>query len=315
MAYGLRFPACNELEHGLKSFRKGKVKKSISKEKVMRHMNGTESLLSTLTKISVPSRDDGTRFIDERRRNEIRRIVDSTVFSPVVNDDFLYVVNASDDGKGNTILISCHIDDVCGENIWVKRVGDGVRGTLDNNASVAALLGAMRENTLPLNTYITFTGDEEDEGRGAEKTMTFLREKKSEIFKRLELVIVADVSAAGWEHDVTLENFSFRNEKLLPVIIHALKKNNVTYGVISPEYSLPDESDIYRRFDLNVFALCLPVHVLCESGNECDLALCENGRIKEHCVKGIETTFRKMQMMQHALSVVCSVIYRLSHTV
>jgi len=277
-------------------------------------MNGTEFLFSTLERISVPSRDDGTRFIDKRRRDEIKRIVDSTVFFPVTDDDFLYVVNASDDGKGSTVLISCHIDDVCGENLWVKRAGEGVRGTLDNNASIAALLGAMKENILPPNTYIAFTGDEENEGRGAEKTMTFLKERKSEIFERLELVIVADVSAAGWGHDVTLENFSFRNEQLLSMITHALRKNNVAYGIIPPECSLPDESDIYKGFDLNVFALCLPVNVLCESGNGCDLALCENGRIKEHCTKGIETTFRKMQMMQHALSVVCSVIYRLSNT-
>ncbi|MDW8113564.1 MAG: hypothetical protein RMJ34_01345, partial [candidate division WOR-3 bacterium] len=122
-----------------------------------------------------------------------------------------------------------------------------------------------------------------------------------DVFKRLSLVIVMDISAmADFKKDVSIENY-YLNKEELKKIENILKKSKIRFYKIPREEALPDESEIYHQYGLKVFALCLPVKVDCEEDSRCKIDLCDEGDIKEHCIKGVITTKEKMEKVKEAL--------------
>lgn len=232
-------------------------------------------------------------------RKEIKKLLKDSDWQKIC-EDYLLIYNNQDDKINNIFLISCHIDSVFKKReFFIRKEGKEIIGTLDNSGSLAILLKAMLEKRLPKNVYVSFTSDEENNCRGARETIKFL--KKKNIFERLSLVIVMDISAnADFSKDVSIENYYLKREELRK-IENILKKNKIRFYKIPVGEALPDETEIYHKYKLKTFTLCLPVKVECEKDEECEMDLCDEGDIKEHCIKGVMTTEEKMEKTKEAL--------------
>ncbi len=151
------------------------------------------------------------------------------------------------------ILISCHIDSVFKENDYFLNFQNShkIKGTLDNTASIVILLSAMLENKLSPNLYVTFTGKEEQEMHGVHKTVKYFKNELKDVWNRLSLVIVMYISNKNWRKDVSIENFFIKNntensgtltfkntESFIRYLNKILKKNKISYGVVSKDFQL-----------------------------------------------------------------------------
>ena len=164
------------------------------------------------------------------------------------------------------ILVSCHIDSVYGE-YFTRLQGGELHGTFDNSACNALLIEAMFKTLLQAQVLVTFTGDEEKKSRGADRTIVFLQ--KVEVFQNLEMGITLDLTEEhfGLCH-FTIENHSVEKRNRESLLKFGKKQDMVHYlsAIIdSPVFvknAEPDESWLYRVYDLNCFTLCLPCRLL-----------------------------------------------------
>ncbi len=280
-------------------------------------------MLNILKRVNIHSKDNGLEFIVKDRRNEIIKILEGSDWSQVIDDGFLLIYNNRyDSSNENTILISCHIDSVFNEgDYFIKESDDGkITGTLDNTGSIAILLDTMLSGKLPINVFVSFTGDEEEDSRGAILTAEYLRDEKPEVWERLGVVITLDVSNKNEDRDLSIENFfieeepgnastlSFNDpEEFITYISRILDSENITYGILRDDETLPDESWDYEEFDLNVFSLCLPVSVNCREENSCH-DFCQS--VFEHCIKGVTTTKKQMEHVKKGIIAICGKIIK-----
>ncbi len=268
-------------------------------------------IIELLKKVNAPT-----------RRKQIIELLKNSNWKKIVDDGFLLIYyNQYDEKYKHTILISCHIDSVFKDTDYFLDFPNSeiIKGTLDNSASIAILLSAMLDNQLPANIYVTFTEDEEQNMRGAHNTIDYFKRNLKEVWNKLSLVIVMDVSNKNWEKDVSIENFfikrnvknsgilTFKNtESFIKYITKILKKNKISYGIVREENAEEDESWTYEEYNLNVFSLCLPVWVDCEEDDNCNKRLCYNKTLLEHCIKGVITTQQKMRKTKDALIAICN---------
>lgn len=254
-----------------------------------------------IKKVNVHSKDDGNVFLSTKRRDVIVNILKNSNWKKVFDDGYLLIFNNGyREDFGKSILISCHIDTAFKEGDYFINFFNGGKklvGTLDNSASIAILLDVMLSGALYKNTFVTFTGDEEGEMRGASKTAEFLKRKLPKVFRELVSVIVMDVTLENYSKSVSLENFFFNKNKYLEgkfpfnslssfieIICNVLRDKNISFGFVSESEADPDESWEYDEYNLNVFSLCLPT-----KGEDC------------HSKKGITTTVDKMSHLKNAL--------------
>lgn len=283
-------------------------------------------MIDILKKINIPSSDNGKKFLCTNRRDKIIEILTKSKWKKVVDDDFLLIYNNKfDESYKDIILISCHIDSVFNKRDYFPIITNSgkIKGLLDNSASIVVLLKAMLENKLPPNVFVTFTGNEEKKLRGASKTIDCFQKKLKYRWKRLSLVIVLDVSNKNWGNDVSIENLfieenpldastlKFQNvDSFIEYITKILKKKNISFGVLKEDKAEEDESNKYKKFDLNVFSLCLPVHIDCRENDDCKKDICYDKKTRkytrEHCIKGIITTKQKMKRTKKALIEICN---------
>ena len=162
-----------------------------------------EAVKTILSKIALPCRDDGAKFTDTRRLDAIaacvgekwRLLVDGALCRIYARDDF--------DPKAPAVVVSSHVDMVasrcyaeCGDELW--------KGSFDNLITNAAVVSCMEQGLFGSNILVAFTGDEEEDSRGADEVVQTLRKKGV----RIGFVIVTDVTDVGWGEGkhFTIEN-------------------------------------------------------------------------------------------------------------
>jgi hypothetical protein len=226
-------------------------------------------ILDRINQLTAPSSDDGKKFIRTERLDLITQALRKSDYNCLADLPLAKVYHHRDFQLGKpSILVSCHIDSVYSE--YFARMQDGeLHGTFDNSACNAVLLEAMLNDILPAQALITFTGDEEKKSRGADRTIEFFQ--MMDIFQTLEMVITLDLTEEHFGScHFTIENHCVEKKNRESLLKFGKKQDMVNYLSVmidSPAFiknAEPDESWIYREYDLNCFTLCLPCRLLGE---------------------------------------------------
>ena len=235
------------------------------------------------------------------------------------NDYFMLFSNFNlNSVPDSVILISSHIDSVY-KKFFVEVSDDKIIGTLDNSITNAIILDMMLKEELLENNniLISFTDREEIDCRGAEETIIYIKENMH-LLAGIDLVIVLDVSAKNYDRNISLENFFIQKynrgnnlrfesvSHMINWVENIMRKRNISYGIITEDIAEEDESWMYDEFDLNVLSLCIPVNTECIKDKDCDLSICYNGSLKEHCSKGITTGYLHISKYRFALKEICN---------
>lgn len=232
--------------------------------------------LDILGRLCVPCRDNGSHFTETDRLEAIDEIL-SEYNSPYKRRNYsgLFALYSRVNPKTvkNAVVISSHIDCVRSiREFYSRETDDGfLHGTYDNAITDAASLIAMLGGRLPDNVFVAFTGDEEENSRGAADLCEYLQELCGVEF----FAIVTDVTHDGFEDGAsfTVENDFLYDEELSAVASIAQECGCIwryvpeTLGDIPecitpshfvPHESLEDESWEYDENDVSCFSLCLP---------------------------------------------------------
>jgi hypothetical protein len=216
-----------------------------------------------LLNVNVECKDDGVRFTETERLEAIERLLEDSAFELIHRSGLhLLYAHKEHDGLGETkTLISSHVDCVYSK-CWTKPWNeDGWIGTFDNSATNTAVVMAMRENSLPKDTLVAFTGDEEKDSRGAIEVMKLL----GGMAVVPERVLVTDVTNVGFDDEA---DFSIENDRGIDIftgynIGSAVMESG--YACAFRHFAEPDESWDYSdgiegEFDPTpCLSLCLPV--------------------------------------------------------
>ena len=233
-------------------------------------------IVTVLGQVMRLCRDDGERFTDTGRLDEIQRLLWDSRFRRVNPQGLfhLYAARPLDELPRSVVLVTSHADCATGiSRCFCEEAGKGLlRGTFDNAATNAAILSLMLEGTLPENVLVAFTGDEEAESRGIAETVRFLRSRKIGI----DLAVVLDVTDMGWEEQAgfTVEN-DFWDDSCGERVIERIGKLSEEWRFVPedpenvPPYvppervipceSEPDESWALAEMEVPCFSLCLPI--------------------------------------------------------
>lgn len=233
-------------------------------------------LSAILRRIMRPCRDDGRKFTDTGRLDEIQSLLWNSRYRRVNPQGLfhLYAARPLDRIESPVVLVTSHVDCSWGiSSCFCEDAGDGLlRGTFDNAATNAVILSLMLEGSLPGSVLAAFTGDEEEGGHGITGTVRFLRARHLDI----NFAVVLDVTDMGWEEHAgfTVEN-NFWNASLGRKVIERVSRLNSEWRFVPenpekiPPYvppervvhveSEPDESWLLDELDVPCFSLCLPV--------------------------------------------------------
>lgn len=229
-----------------------------------------------LETLMVPNRDNGKCFTDPRRIERIDGLLWNSRYRRV-NPDGLFVLYAAKPLAqiARPVVISTHVDCVPEmTRLFTRECGsDQIRGTYDNAITNAAALWLMLQNKLPDNVLVAFTGDEEEDSKGALQLTRYL----SRVGKSPSVVAVLDVTDMGWAEgaDFTVENNFWTDDQGCTVIAAAAEASEnwrfvpedldeipgyVPRALVIHEEAEPDESWDYDEQDQSCFSLCLPVY-------------------------------------------------------
>jgi len=149
-----------------------------------------------LNQVNVPSADDGFRFTDFTRINEIKSILSSSVYHLKHDGKLSLIYQHQDfDPKKDSVVISSHIDSVCPKHFTESLDDNTWAGSFDNSATNAAVLTLMTSELLSPQVMIAFTGDEENTSHGVHDVVAFF--EKNPDAGVLDAVICLDVSNFG----------------------------------------------------------------------------------------------------------------------
>ncbi len=216
-------------------------------------------LKDVLNKIALPCRDNGRIFTDTRRLDAIAECLDER-WQLLVGGRLAKIYARADfDSRKRAVVVSSHVDMVanrcyadCGGEFW--------QGSFDNLITNAAVVSKMVQMGFASNVLVAFTGDEEEDSRGADEIVAALRQKGIEI----GFVIVTDVTDVGWKSGkhFTIENI-FPNDgqsvanllvRWVPQLLEVDKRPKV---VVDAQC---DEAWQYDEHDLRCCSICLPCH-------------------------------------------------------
>lgn len=230
---------------------------------------------SILSMVNVESRDNGSVFTTDTRRQNIRSLLVHSPFVELPNSPDLSTLyrHAQFESGQRIVLLSCHIDSRYRRHFHDVQASSNWLGTFDNSICNAILVALMQADHLPSNVWVAFTGDEEVESRGATQTIEWF-EQHNELWKCLECVIVLDVTSVGYgSRSFTLENGFVECEPLegepvfdtpdalfdsLNSFLEQKGFSSSQYTFVDSEHAGEDESWEYDEWDLNCFSLCLP---------------------------------------------------------
>jgi hypothetical protein len=224
-----------------------------------------------LKKVNAPSRDNGQCFVETERLNSIKRILADSVYTLLKDGgvSFIYQHKRRKENKP-AVLVSCHIDSLYSKYHHSDYNSTETLGTFDNSICNAALLYLMIRDRLPPNVLIAFTGDEENDCRGAKETADHLRDIHGSVWNNLELVVVLDITSEGYAGcHFTIENYFIEKEPAESLRLRFYSKENFRdylreklsgyedVKFVGAEAD-PDETWEYAKYDLNCFTFCFP---------------------------------------------------------
>jgi len=220
-----------------------------------------------LLDLTVPSSDDGKRFVITKRLDRIVQFLADSEYECFGDRPLAKIYRRRDFQSAHPfVLVSNHMDSLY--KSYFSCLREGVfHGTFDNSASNAVAIEMMLTNPLPAQVLITFTGDEESRSKGAVQTVEFL--KTIGIFDRLEMAITLDLTEESYgEADSTVENYFVRKNHHSALLRFTRKRDLKDYlkkilgSPVFVKDAEEDESWMYDEYDLNCFSLCLPCRPL-----------------------------------------------------
>lgn len=224
-------------------------------------------MLSTkLIELTIPSSDNGEMFIETRRIDQIRRLLEGSKYKCLADYPLAKVYHHQDfQYSGPVILISTHADSVY-TKYYASMRDNEVQGTFDNSASNAVAVEGMLNEIFPSQVLISFTGDEECDSQGVHQTIEILQAQN--LFDRLELAIILDLTEAYYRSNhYTIENYFIEKHHNAYGLLKFRKSREfkaylreILPGVTFVKDAKPDESLDYDEYDSNCFSFCLPCH-------------------------------------------------------
>jgi len=230
--------------------------------------------------LALPCADDGRRWTRTERFDAITAAVAGTAYSLFGKSELAFVYGHSGYSQNEpTVLVSTHVDSLY-DKYFARKVGTELHGTFDNSATNGVVVELMRQGALPPQVLVAFTGDEEQDSRGADQALEIL--SNGGLFSRLELVIVLDLTEEAYgKAAFTLENLfvesnhgdallSFPRKRALESYLTDILNGGGSPGRKKPASepsrpgpvvvtnAEPDESWQYDEHGLNCFSLCLP---------------------------------------------------------
>jgi hypothetical protein len=187
-----------------------------------------QNITQLISKFTVPSSDDGKKFIRTERLDLIRQALGDSDYICLADLPLAKIYSHQNfQSDKPSILVSCHIDSVYGEYFACPQAGE-LHGTFDNSACNALLIEAMLKTLLPAQVLVTFTGDEEKKSRGADRTIVFLQ--KIDVFQNLEMVITLDLTEESYGAcHFTVENHCVEKKNKESLLKFGKKQDMVDY--------------------------------------------------------------------------------------
>ncbi len=214
-----------------------------------------EQFLQILTQVTVNSCDNGELFTDTTRLLAIENLLKESDYELLYrgNLTMLYCKRRPKVGE-RVVLVSTHIDTVYSHCFAQERDGY-LHGTFDNSYSNAATMWNMLNGKFADNVIIAFTGDEEEDSRGAIETVCALGRMQCNI----AFAIVLDVTNEGWEQQAP---FTIENDLGIDIftahrLVEILSPYSGKYAYVHD--AEPDESWDYDEYGIPCFTLCAPV--------------------------------------------------------
>jgi hypothetical protein len=129
----------------------------------------------------------------------------------------------------------------------------------------------MTHDKLPSNVVVAFTGNEEQDGKGAKQVSRYINKEYKNC--NIKYIISLDLTNDGYdEAHYTIENLTIDENNLLEMIVKNLPDPMLVVA------AAPDDSWTYRKY-FPCFSLCLP----CENIGE-DMHSDKGVRIKQSSV-------------------------------
>jgi hypothetical protein len=226
---------------------------------------------SILEKVNTPSTDNGRTFIKTERCDNIKKSLTESNYVLLRDADLSLIYSHKEYEKDMPcILVSCHIDSLYSKYHFSKFNETEILGTFDNSICNAALIYLMITDGLPKNVIVAFTGDEENECRGAKETIEHIRDKCLFLWENLQLTIVLDITSEGYDnYSFTIENYFIKKDPGDALRLRFssgedfrdyLRKKLLLYDNVKfiGEDADPDETWEYNKYDLNCFTFCFP---------------------------------------------------------
>lgn len=222
-------------------------------------------IIDILKAVTVDCKDNQREFTVRDRINVIESLLAHSSYQPVGRGKLCLIYAKRLIANRPVILISSHIDCVY-DRLFCEEHEDGtLLGTFDNSLTNSCLLYDMLADRLDDNVVIAFTGDEEEDSKGAYEVMRMLRRQKTQI----AFCFVLDVTEEGWQEKChyTIENDLGIDLETGYEIIRAAKDWEQPYVFVHD--AEPDESWDYDEEDIPCLTLCCPIYGDMHSNKGC----------------------------------------------
>lgn len=240
--------------------------------------DGNMQLMQVLSEIMILNRDNGLKFTVDSRLERINTLLWSSRYRRLNPQGLFHLFGAKPlkEIEDPVILVSAHVDCIFDIRKCFTRCEDNglMLGTYDNAITNAAILWLMLQGELPDNVLVAFTGDEEDDNRGARQVCRFFHAKQ----RKIACAVVLDATNDGWDRqaDFTIENIFWRHDGafgekvietaertgkrwfLVPESVSRIPSNVKAEQLIKHQAGF-DESWEYGEDKIECFSMCLPV--------------------------------------------------------
>jgi len=248
-----------------------------------------EYAIRQLDNLTVRNTDDGKKFIDTSRLDRIERELKDSPYRYCEKGKLFHAYARVPFEKldQDVIVITSHVDFKRGtEKCFAKVESDVMVGTFDNSITNAAILSLMKEDPLPRNTVVVFTGDEEEGSGGAKEFARLIRKKWKKHMKAIVLDVTSD--GLGADASFTIENGCFTNDKtwgrkilswaedqkenwrFVPYKKADLQRSFIKDTISGKNFvkhrAGEDEAYIFKKKDCPGFSFCLPAEFMDPAG-------------------------------------------------